>query len=518
MTTNNLLNGNPEDGRASEQSQMREVRNGLDRLPDHDHEHFLSGGLEEDVQVDGTPSRPAFPIDVFPEPVRQFAVSVSSATGCPADFSAVAALVASATAIGSARAVQAKPGWVEHAGLFAALVGDPGSGKTPALKAVMQPFYDEQERLYRKHLAEDQCYRERLVDYRQKRNSGELDELLGIDSMPPQPPTPMPHLFTSDATVEAVAAKQSVSPKGQILIVDELSQWALGMNRYGNRGDRQFYLSIWSSAMIKIDRKINRQQPIVIRHPFLCVLGGIQPDVLPTLRSPGSRQDGFLDRILFTFPHNRPFTGWLAEAIDAEVQRDWERIIKRLLSLQPEGLASDSPQPRTLTLTVAGGEALAAFVDRLADEMNTRELPREIVNAFAKFRSYVVRFALVIHMLRFATGELDQDWDEGQVDEEDVRRAIVLCDYFKQHALAVHGFVGKSDEDRQIEALLSWARRKHLTEAGAREITRANVAGIKDSIAAKKLMQVAAHRGHGELEMTDEAQRTPRLVFSLVNS
>src|SRR5262245_40131840 len=62
-------------------------------------------------------ARPPFPIDVFPEKVARYARRGAEAMGCPVDFLGVSILVVSGAAIGAARCVQVKGGWVEMPGM-----------------------------------------------------------------------------------------------------------------------------------------------------------------------------------------------------------------------------------------------------------------------------------------------------------------------------------------------------------------------------------------------------------------
>src|SRR5262249_48351449 len=118
----------------------------------------------------------------------------------------------------------------------------------------------------------------------------------------PTPPT-FPHVFTTDATVEALAPMLLAS-KGLALIKDELVGWVRGMDAYrsGRGADRQHYLSMWARTTIKVDRKGNNGAPILVSRPVLAVVGGIQPDLLPDLADTTQREDGFVDRLLWSYP------------------------------------------------------------------------------------------------------------------------------------------------------------------------------------------------------------------------
>ncbi|MEQ9380088.1 MAG: DUF3987 domain-containing protein, partial [Pirellulales bacterium] len=334
------------------------------------------------------PPRPAFPVDVFPKPLKSFVYRVAAATGCPTDFPGVAVLVVAATAIGAARALGLKASWVEQAGIYAAIVASPGRGKTPALKAVMKPLYEEQDRL-RNIYREDQArYREGIKIQKKAERRDDLEELVGESSSLPSRPPSMQHVYTSDATVEAIAANLETSPKGFLIFFDELTAWVHNMNRYRSGADRQFFLSAWSNSPIKVDRKMDQDGPTVVSHPFLCVLGGVQPDVLSTLEAAGGGQDGFLERLLFAYPEDQPFPGWTEEEIDRGLQQEWKTILDRLFTLQPLRPDGESDRPHILQFTENGKRAFATFDDELATEMNEGGLPPKIVGAWAKLPSY----------------------------------------------------------------------------------------------------------------------------------
>jgi hypothetical protein len=464
-------------------------------------------GVANDVAPDGPQpiiSReplPAFPINVFPESVSRFVTQVADSAGCPVDFPAVAALVVAAAAIGAARGLCVKRGWAERPGMFAAIVAKPGRAKTPALKAIMAPIYEEQERLQQNHRAAKARYREELAEFKRSRRSDrEEDDLFEEPDSPPSPPPPMRHLYSTDATTEALASMLESNRKGLLCVHDELASWVNHMNQYRRGADRQFYLSCWSNEPIKVDRKTSEDGPIMVSHPFLCVLGGVQPDLLGLLQSAHGVDDGFLDRLLFAFPDEQPFQGWNDAELDEESVLDWQVTVNRLLALMPCRLEGAADAPQLLQFSDNGRQAFAAFIDALAAEMNAAETSPRDDGFCAKLRGYAARFALVIHLLRWATGECGESRNEGCVDENDVRRATELCNYFRAHASAVHCRLRKSPVDKKIESLFAWMARHNATETTPRQLARDSVAGIKGTKEARCLLETAADRGFGTLE------------------
>src|SRR5262249_54527952 len=147
--------------------------------------------------------RPPFPVEVFPVKVAKFVRRVAAAMRCPADFPGLGVLVVSGAAIGAARALQLKGGWLEKPGLYAVIVNRPGTTKTPALRAVMAPVYDEQDRLYENHKAAVKRYEEDLEAYKGALRTRRKDEQ-EPEPEPPAEPLPLRHLFASDTTVESL--------------------------------------------------------------------------------------------------------------------------------------------------------------------------------------------------------------------------------------------------------------------------------------------------------------------------
>ncbi len=77
---------------------------------------------------------------MFPDAVRRYAVEGAAALGVPVDMVAVPLLAFAAGAVGNTRALRVKAGWVVRAILWLAVVGEPSSGKSPALDHARRPL------------------------------------------------------------------------------------------------------------------------------------------------------------------------------------------------------------------------------------------------------------------------------------------------------------------------------------------------------------------------------------------
>jgi hypothetical protein len=450
--------------------------------------------------------RPVFPIEVFPKQVSRFALRVATAMGCPVDFVGVPILVVSGAAIGAARSLHVKGGWYEKPGLYGVIVGRPSTVKTPVLAAVMKPVFDLQDKLYQDHKDELKKYGESYQAYELAKRSWKEGE---PEPVPPTEPLPLRHVFTSDTTVESLAASLAENRKGLLLFRDELTAWVRSLDQYKGRGtDRQFFLSAWSGAMVKVDRKSQQGKPIIIRHPCHGVLGGIQPDLLTELGAEGGKEDGWIHRLLFACPPEGKVASWTDNEISDEDQRDWQATVAGLLNLQPLKPEGSSECPRALQFNEAGKQAYIRWYDRLVAEMNHEDFPQELFGPFSKLRAHCARFALIIHLLRVVCDEAGTAQSEGDVDAEDVAGAVKLCDYFKAHFRVVYLRLHESREDQSVDTFLKWLKRKGLRRCTVRDICRANVCGIRKASDAERLLRAAVDRGFGDGHVGDE-KRTP---------
>src|SRR5262249_44706682 len=154
--------------------------------------------------------------------------------------------------------VEIKPGWRESASLWTAVVADPGSKKSPALDLVMRPLRHTQHTLKQVYTEQMAIYECEYVEYEKLYATWKRAKLATASEMPPKPEEPgFPQLFSTDATVEALAGVLEHNPRGVLFVRDELTAWARAMNQYkgGKGADRQQWLSFWNGATAVINRK-----------------------------------------------------------------------------------------------------------------------------------------------------------------------------------------------------------------------------------------------------------------------
>jgi hypothetical protein len=392
---------------------------------------------------------PGFPVEALPGEVARFVREASDSLVCPPELVAVPALSVLAAAVGSARVLEVKGGWREFPVLWTTVVADPSSKKTPAQQHAVAPAERRQMAHKAEHERAVEKHKEALLDWEA------LKKAAAKGTAPPEKPEApkMRHNLVQDITVEALAARLAENPRGLLAAHDELSGFFRSHDQYkpGGKGDeRQKYLSLWSSRMLKVDRK--GDDPVIVERPVVSIAGGIQPDVLAEL-APGGRadkDDGMVHRFLFAFPDPlRVVDDWS----DAEVSRPAELrygwVHDRLSALEP----ADDDKPAVVRFTRGGKERFKAEHRLAREEMFGPGFPPRLQHTWSKMSSHLARLSLVLALIRHVA-EGDAEDNREVVTEDDVGRAARIVRYFKASARRVHARMrGESREERLLRVL-----------------------------------------------------------------
>ena len=400
---------------------------------------------EPPIPLAAIPQASPFPLEVLPPDLQRFVREVSEAKHAPLDYAAVPLLVVAGGAIGSSRAISIKPGWSERPCLYAAVVAPPGSAKTPALKDIAGPVYTEQARLRAAH-----------------RTAKENDDRAKLRTV-----------YVSDITTEALANLLQENDRGVVMIRDELTAWATSMDQYkaaGKGADRQVYLHSWSGEPISVHRKLQEDGPIFVGHPFIGIVGGLPPSSLSKLCGSGGNRtdDGFLDRILFTFPEPTPAAGEDWRCVSDESAARWADTLRTLWGLEQQDDEHGGKRPRFLRLDGSGRAAWERFTHGLAAAMNQEDFPDFFRGPWSKLRSYAARLALIVHCLWHASGLFGTGGDE--VGAASIERAADLVAYFQSHARKVYAAFDADPQVAECKRVLRWIAREKRKEFHARDV------------------------------------------------
>ena len=389
-----------------------------------------------------------FSVECFPEPARGFIESASRALGVDESFVGLPLLAALSAAVGNARAVQVKPGWVEPAVVWTAIVGPSGTMKTPAMKAVLKPLYRRQEADLARYREQREAYdvaaqRHALAVKSWKSNGGEGE--------PPAEPTrpTMRRTLASDATTEAVARLLQSNPRGILLAVDELAGWLDSFNAYrsGGKGpDAARWLEIWNANTLVIDRVKDAGEPVIVGRAAVSVTGGIQPSILARSMVGSNTENGLSARLLVAMPPVRPAL-WTDEGVDPGVESAMAETFDNLLALSGVREDDGSERPRLAYLSTEATKIYRKWHDCQAEQQ--AGMSEADAAVWSKLKGYAARFALLLHFCELCGPSPRPEIDLDTIDGTVMVAACALADWFGDEALRVAHLLAEDEDKRE---------------------------------------------------------------------
>lgn len=148
-------------------------------------------------------------------------------------------------------------------------------------------------------------------------------------------------------------------------------------------------------------------------------------DPLVDLADAARREDGFLDRLLWSFPDPVP-PRWTDAGVDPTPREAVEALFERLYELQPLQRLEGEPEPRVVRFDEAARALWRAWFDEHTREAQDEAFPPYLRGAWAKMPAQLARLTLILHACADST--------EDTVREETVAAAADLVDYFRAHA------------------------------------------------------------------------------------
>ncbi len=449
-----------------------------------------------------------FPTTALPEPLRSFVGESSRAIGCDPAFVALPLLAETASAIGNTRRVRLKRGWYEPSIIWAAILGESGSLKSPAVEAAMKVVWDLQTKALQEYEEAVKDYERQKLEY--DKEVAQWKKEKGGDPPPKKPEEPIAHrYYCADTTVEALATILRENWRGVLLIRDELSGWLRGFNQYkqGKGADTAHWLEMHGGRPMLIDRKTGAKKIIHVPMASVSITGGIQPPTLKRCLEREHFEDGLAARLLLAFPP-RKVKQWTDVEISVELQAALGLALQRLYALEPGRDAENKATPVLVDLTPGAKLAWISFYNEHAVEQ--ADLTGDLSAAWSKLEAYAARFALIIHLVRQAN---DEPGVGDLVDEASVGAAVELTRWFAQEAKRIYGILSESEEDEELRQRAETIERKggRIT---VREWQRAR--GLESSEDAEQELVELVEEGRGRWDQVPPGPKGGRPTRAFV--
>ncbi|WP_044211502.1 DUF3987 domain-containing protein [Flammeovirga sp. OC4] len=349
-----------------------------------------------------------FPLYVFSKYIQETLLELQDVFSFEKPYTAMTTLVVLSVIIGGKMRVIVKNGWTTIPSIYTAIIGNSSIGKSPAIKIILKVLTSINEKEIERYEAKKAEWEAAIVGM----NETEKREFILENKEPTRK-----RLITSDATQESLChllAKDSL-----VLFKDELIGWLKSMNQYRQGADIEFFLSVFNGLVGEVDRV---GKNLYVKDPFLSIIGGIQPSILPQLTKNGNGDNGFLYRILFVMPESES-VNYLSEKELSSNRLD--TFYKKM-----EGLY-DALQDEEMRYIPLSQEARTYFISSFNHYLKVASETKDdaIISAYKKVGDYMPRFALLLEVLH----QLFDDKIGVHVESislASMEKAKLLCDYF----------------------------------------------------------------------------------------
>ena len=424
------------------------------------------GLVEEDNIYDTNNSArptaaPSFPLDIFPETIRNIIESLNEYENYNIDFTAASFLTVFAAAMGNTWSVRFMTGWVSRPIIYMVLVGSPSCGKTPPLQQAVTPLLKldgEYDQIYCKEMNTYRKWERMSARQREKQS---LPEEMNM-------PQRKCHVVV-DSTVEALIGALRDNPRGVLIYKDEIDSLLSNFNRY-NGSDEGYFLSLFSGTPFKYSRKSNNEH-IFLANPYCSIIGSTQPGRLGEQFGGKRMMNGFSSRFLKVYPEINEMPSWNDTAMPDGILEEWERIIRKVAGINPptcqEGKANSIELPFSL-------EAKRRVI-RWKDEINNKiysDNESDAVRALCgKLETYLIRFCLIIQIMRGVCGESNME----EIDLGTAENAIMLTEYFRNMENRIAPEIDTGILDNRFTGLLAGLRDSFSTSDAVAEALKLGI-------------------------------------------
>lgn len=447
-----------------------------------------------------------FPVDALPGVLKRFVEAGAAAASCDAAHIAMPMLAATAAAIGMSRQLKLKDSWPVPAILWTATVGDSGSKKSVGAAMALAPIEAIESRNERRHQRESQEHERALAEWEQQVSDWKKNKRRGPAPEKPTPPASS-RVMVDNTTIEALAPLLKANHRGLLLAKDELKGWLGSFDRYASGtssgADESHWLSMYNGRPMVIDRKTGRHPTIHVPRAAVSITGNIPPGILRRSFNKERRESGLAARFLMACPP-RQRVHWNDATIPREVEDAYRQLFDELYRLRPLSFNDGEHQPVDVQIS-AGAKALyVAYYDAHNEEQVN--LAGDLAAVWSKMEETAARLALVIHMVRYCSGE--PGVDERTLDETSMAAGITLATWFKNEARRVYGILAETEGEEENRRLVEWVCRNGGV-ATVREVQQ-GCRWLKDGGRAEKALQALVEAGIGTWDPTGEQTGAPQ--------
>ena len=376
----------------------------------------------------------------LPHKVQNIIWELHSSMMFPIPYCFSTILTAVSGSIANSKVLCTNNGYTVHPNIFMAIIGESGENKSQPIKWFTKPIWERAAEILEE-------YNKDLEHYQRETAKGNLDV---------EKPRKTQYII-QDATIEATKEILHENPRGIIDIFDELALWINSFSRYkkGHASEQGEWIVIYDGDDLLVNRKGN-SKVLHIKHPFVSLIGSIQPYILCDSFKGAGTEDGLLWRILMTHSeHPACPILWNDEQPNENLKKEWSKI---LLSIFDQSLDVDYDHPKQIRYTEVGWSTIRNWQNETEREY-TSSHPQKEISVWRKVQVNVHKIALILKVLWMACDEdvLELgDGDNGDLPTDDdprgnddfigmqmAKAATDIMDYYLEGALQTLDMMSK---------------------------------------------------------------------------
>lgn len=360
-----------------------------------------------------------FPIEIFPAPIQSYILECKETLDSSIDYMGCSMLWLISVIVGNSIQIEVKKGWTETATIWLAVVGKAGLGKTPSIHNIIKPLLMANNKEIKNYIKQSEKF-----DYYDKLSAKEKKDHEEIQK-------PVKSQFiANDITIEALVELHQENPNSVGVFKDELAGWFKDMNKYREGSDLEFWLSTWSGKAISLNRKTAKSA--FVDKPLVSVLGGIQPSILNSFYTDDNKDNGFMDRMLLSYP-DLEIEKWNDKEMDYDtIQWYQDSIIAFYETIKHKVVEFDEDgdiKPKTAIIPKESKAEWIRVFNEYTDIQNSDEENEYMKSMLPKQKSYLPRFALLLNTLDSFFDDTHTA-DAMKISKESILKAEKVSKYF----------------------------------------------------------------------------------------
>ena len=360
-----------------------------------------------------------FPIEIFPKSIQSYILECNETLDSSIDYMGCSMLWLISVVIGNSIQIEVKKGWNETATIWLAVVGKAGLGKTPSIHNIIKPLLSANNKEIKNYIKQSEKFEAYdKLSVKDKKDHEEIHKPI------------KKQFIANDITIEALVELHQENKNSIGVFKDELAGWFKDMNKYREGSDLEFWLSTWSGKAISLNRKTAKSS--FVDKPLVSVLGGIQPSVLNAFYTEDNKDNGFMDRMLLSYP-DLSIEVWNDKEMNYEtIQWYNDSLISFYETIKHKVVEFDEDgdiKPKIAIIPTESKKEWIRVFNEYTSIQNSDDENEYMKSMLPKQKSYLPRFALLINAFNSFFDETQKE-NALVISKEAILSAEKLSKYF----------------------------------------------------------------------------------------